>query len=116
MSTTIVLNVEHTEQDKAGLYACLETLQTDARRSGFEVAWVETAIGIVDAEDATDTVVEVGPEPEETPDAAVFREMFGSTKAFEAAIEGGLTVASFHGVDPSGSRGYTTADVKALIG
>jgi hypothetical protein len=41
---------------------------------------------------------------------------FASDAAAEAAIKAGLTAAAFRGKTPSGTRGFTAADVREIAG
>lgn len=56
--------------------------------------------------------LEVEPVEEDEP----FRQQFASPTAYDEAIEAGLTADDLEGLEPAGKTGYTTAQIRGIVG
>lgn len=75
----------------------------------YREGYVECEVRLFDAN-------ELGTAYATEPPEDAFREQFASATAYETAVDAGLSADDLEGLEPAGKTGYTTAQVRGLVG
>lgn len=105
--------VRNGESHAKGQYEFCDVLLVD---DGLPLVAEDYREGYVDCDVRLFDVNELGTEYATGPAPDAFREQFASATAYELADGAGLTPDDLEGMEPAGKTGYTSAQVRGIIG